>query len=353
MKPIIVQKEKVLSGQVFDRMLSHGTQFRNGFQQLTNQLKIKKVQDDNQALIAFYRIQTVNKFNTNCPKKVNILLEFDEDSPWQRLVTDTTAVLGQAAPGLEFCFVREQSEADILVLENTAARENTRIYWEQSGETYKAIISLCARNSVRTSMLSTICMLELLYALGFHYKMMQLFCTLASLSDGSADHQTIQRFDPYSLLLFGSNVLIDDSTWELHIRDVKSINLSEMDKVMLNLLFPPCLTKSYNPQLSDVTSMLYCGRRVMEDHNRPERSHTDGRCGPTNGANCPACRTLIEPKKNKIASILAGGRFQGWSGDVYCYKQNNIGPFRSAKTRMRVCGPNFGEPCSSCYGLIL
>ena len=75
--------------------------------------------------------------------------------------------------------------------------------------------------------------------------------------------------------------------------------LSELDKVGLNFLFPPCITKSLVPMLSSETKMCYCGRRAMEDHYRPRQSRTDGRWGPNKGANCPACRTLIDKKKGK------------------------------------------------------
>jgi hypothetical protein len=71
--------------------------------------------------------------------------------------------------------------------------------------------------------------------------------------------------------------------------------LSELDKVGLNLVYPPCTDDvRYNPKLSPMNGMFYCGRNVMtsSEHTYPGYNYSDGHCGPTNGPNCPACRTI-------------------------------------------------------------
>jgi len=46
--------------------------------------------------------------------------------------------------------------------------------------------------------------------------------------------------------------------------------LSELDKVGLNLMYPPRRRQGiYEPKISSMTNMYYCKRPVMMEHDRP------------------------------------------------------------------------------------
>lgn len=84
----------------------------------------------------------------------------------------------------------------------------------------------------------------------------------------------------------------------------------------------------------------------MENHNFPSKSMTDGRCGPDNGPNCPACRTI---KTEKMDTLNKNGKWQGYSGMIYCKKTmepNSLG-------QVEVCGPDNGKPWDECMIEIL
>ena len=113
--------------------------------------------------------------------------------------------------------------------------------------------------------------------------------------------------------------------------------MSELDKVSLNILYPPDFPyKIYHPKLGR-TGLYYCGRPVMKGHNHPDDDICDGVCGPESGPNCPACRTL---RTEKIDELNAAGKFQGYSGMVYCGKAIEV----RGEGHDGVCGPDNGPP---------
>ncbi len=131
----------------------------------------------------------------------------------------------------------------------------------------------------------------------------------------------------------------------LNLEKIKYSELSELDKLGLNLMHPACsYYDDYKPQLGE-TGLYYCGRKVMENHNKPAQSLTDGRCGPDNGPNCPACRVFNSPK-SKI--LKTQGLFQGMSGMVYCGKEMK----KKKEGQDGVCGPDNGKSCSKCINYI-
>lgn len=119
-----------------------------------------------------------------------------------------------------------------------------------------------------------------------------------------------------------------------------------MIKFGLNIVYRPCQSVAYNPVHSPVTGLWYCGRRVMKNHNCPAVSTTNGRCGPTNWANCPACCTL---KNSVVDGFVSKCRWQRWSGLVYC------GRYFEAKEPQHdeYCDPNNGLPCPECSSILL
>ena len=114
-------------------------------------------------------------------------------------------------------------------------------------------------------------------------------------------------------------------------------NLSELDKVSLNILYCPVNGDNYNPEIGK-TGLYYWGRKVMKRHNYPADGMADGYCGPDDGPNCPAWRTLITEKMDKLNGI---GKFQGYSGMVYWGKSME----NAEEGHDGVCGPDNGPPC--------
>ncbi|CAG2185116.1 unnamed protein product [Mytilus edulis] len=111
--------------------------------------------------------------------------------------------------------------------------------------------------------------------------------------------KVLTRFDPLSVMMYHEHDRMirrdGDSMWNLKPQGNRCQELSELNKVALNIKFKPCINKSknYSPKLSIQTEMLYCGRKVMTTHNQVGKPTTDGFCGPNNWANCAACRVVI------------------------------------------------------------
>jgi hypothetical protein len=76
-----------------------------------------------------------------------------------------------------------------------------------------------------------------------------------------------------------------------------------------------------------------------------KQAHTDGVCGPHNWANCAACRVI---KTKKSEDINLRGKWQGWTGLVYC------GGYFGCVDLYHdgYCGPNNGPPCKVCGELL-
>ena len=159
--------------------------------------------------------------------------------------------------------------------------------------------------------------------------------------------------DPFSILMYREGYergylfrkADSDPVWNLKRAGEVNNEMSELDKVSLNLLFRPCRSAEYNPVRSPDTGMWYCGRPIMQDHNRPAASTTDGRCGPDNWANCPACRCL---KNSVVDEFVSDGRWQGWSGLVYCGEYFG----EQEPGHDGYCGPNQGPPCPECANIL-
>lgn len=174
------------------------------------------------------------------------------------------------------------------------------------------------------------------------------------------------RFDPYSIMLYkeraGSIMRredINDPAWRLKEPDSVNSKMSELDKVALNLLYPPHKNEHYQPKWSRERKMYYCSRNVMESHNLPlpKPANVSPICGEYSeqGPNCPACRTLQGPVSLfKPAEIL---RWQGWSGFIYCgqrFTDPSVETYMSTGKPIHdgVCGPDYGMPCNDCIRLL-
>ena len=116
--------------------------------------------------------------------------------------------------------------------------------------------------------------------------------------------------------------------------------MSELDKVAINMMYPPVVTSPRYEPVKDDNGMYYCRRFSMANHNHPGGSPISI-CQPADpdnldyingGPNCPACRVLSSPKR------MQDDQWQGWSGWVYCGKNG--------------CGPHYGHPCDDCRTVV-
>ncbi len=204
---------------------------------------------------------------------------------------------------------------------------------------------------------------ELLHGLGFSHEQCRrdgdLYLTntvtpseASNFGDYAVDREVeaMTRFDPFSVMLYPEDEKLlrksrNDIVWQLKPDRTINRELSELDKLRLNLLYRPCQSATYSPELSDDTGLYYCGRRVMDRHNIPADNTTDGRCGPDNWANCPACRTLKNPT---VDELIRSGKWQGWSGLFYCGRYFG----ESEPGHDGYCGPDNGTPCPDCFRLL-
>ena len=205
---------------------------------------------------------------------------------------------------------------------------------------------------------------ELLHALGFHHELQRSDAPSYVFRCDSGKEITINknwldltRFDPRSLSIM--RYPCEKKTkykehpevpvWLLKADQAQeNWELSELDKVGLNLVYPPCVITTdenvkYIPIHSD-NGMYYCGRQVMLDYTYPHENNAVTDCGPNNGPNCPACRTIKSPK---VKAILRGGRWQGMTGLVYCARLF-AEPQQINTKHDGMCGVNSGPACPDC-----
>ena len=205
---------------------------------------------------------------------------------------------------------------------------------------------------------------ELLHALGFVHEHQAADASGFLRNECPPDHKLHSQYaprpdvcrltpmDPFSILTYPEGCkggylfrkTDSDPVWNLKPAGEVNNEMSELDKVGLNLLFRPCRSAEYNPVRSPDTGMWYCGRPVMQDHNRPVAS-TTGHCGPNMGPNCPACRCL---KNSEVDEFVSDGRWQGWSGLVYCGEYFG----EQEPGHDGYCGPDQGLPCPECENIL-
>ena len=261
-----------------------------------------------------------------------------------------------ACPGVHL-FLGEQSTSKIIIQRSTEESCHTdgNIFTLIHGRKCTITLSHNWPNKVRTSVH------ELLHALGMAHEHQAVDASMFVHNKCPPDlvmHRQckplsdvcpITAMDPFSIMMYpegddGDYLLRKDGNnpvWNLKEPGKVNNEMSELDKVTLNQLFRPCRSAAYKPVLSPHTRMWYCGRRVMQNHNRPAASTTDGYCGPNKWANCPACRSL---KNTVVDEFVRNGLWQGSSGLVYCGMY-----FGKQKPRHDgYCGPNNGPPCLEC-----
>ena len=290
---------------------------------------------------------------------------------WISFLKNGIAEINNACPGV-YLFLARQSSSKVIV----------RGCAERSCYTQGNILNRTASQVVTISLCNTcICadwymkqtsVHELLHALGVEHehqaadadRFLHNKCpTEHSLYGHFAPLQDIVHItamDPFSIMMYpeGSPKTTEhgegdyllrkegsDPVWNLKKPGERNIEMSELDKICLNQIYRPCRSATYDPLCRSVTGMWYCGRRVMQNHNRPAASTTDGHCGPDNWANCPACRSLKNPV---VDEYVRKGNWQGWSGLFYCGKHFE----KQEAGHDGYCGPDNGPPCPQCARIL-
>ena len=180
---------------------------------------------------------------------------------------------------------------------------------------------------------------ELLHALGFEHENQRcdgrkyLSYPRAGRSLQPNDrYRSITPYDPFSIMheAVGSEITrLRNSSLKGPPNHVLNEKMSELDKVALNMMYPPAISAIYPAEEAD-NGMYYCKRLSLINHNHPGESLIY-ECKP-GGPNCPACRVLSPPKR------MRDDQWQGRSGWVYCGKNG--------------CGPHYGLPCGGCRKVV-
>ena len=278
--------------------------------------------------------------------------------------------INEAAPGLSLFITEDIIEAIVHVRATDKEETYTEgnILMQSTPGNSNFIVTIYLSTKWKDDRKKGISFHELLHALGFHHEHQSPDAPPYVYRFDSGKEITINknwldlaRFDPrsFSVMLNPCEKRIEcserpeTSAWVLKADLAQeNMELSELDKVGLNLVYRPCIIMSddnvrYQPILGK-NGLYYCGREVICDLTYPYEGDTNGICGPHNGPNCPACRTIKSPK---VKEILNGGRWQGMTGLVYCGRPF-IEPGQLHSAHDGMCGVNNGPACPECVTIL-
>lgn len=308
----------------------------------------------------------LNKYRAKISIQVNIHESLHKS--WIKHIINGLREIETAAPRLHFIVnhrVKEGLRSKYSILITKSKKKNSAvtfgtIFQDHIGELEEGSeihLSNDWENKKRSSVH------EILHALGFGHEhkrkdAQKYFDVKFDLLKGEFEtHQylaelgSLTKLDPLSIMLYCEDEVMrykksSDPIWKLKIGSKENDELSELDKLGLNLVYPSSYGyDNYKPEVSE-NGMIYCGRKVMARHNFPGQDMTNGgRCGPKNGPNCPACRVFMS---DKTEIIKKKELFQGMSGRVYCGKFFK----KLSDEHDGNCGPNNGESCPNCSELI-
>ena len=273
--------------------------------------------------------------------------------------------INEAAPGLSLSILKDRERAIIHVLaidmkdseQYTEVEGNILMQWKE--------ITKIRLGKWKDEWKKGVCIHELFHALGFHHEHQNTIAESYVYHQDSGKKTIIDKnelsFIPFNLsntTLYPCEKKCRENSedhvckWVLEAYPIQeNIDLDELDMVGLNLAYPPCVDKTannvrYRPKLGK-NGIYYCGRKVMTGLTFPGEEY-DHLCGPNKGPNCPACRTINSPKVKKV---LAGGRWQGMTGRVYCGRPFEK-PAKLFPTHDGMCGMNNGPACPDCNDIL-
>ena len=331
----------------------------------------KNPSPDNSQVKEYYCKQSKYDFQELGTEKdrvsVSIWIDDKLDQSWNTSLREAVQAINEAAPGLSLSISEDKKQAIIHVLtidkEEPYTEVEGNILMRSKAENFSTKIRL---GKWKDDGKKGVCIHELFHALGFHHDKRHY-----AIADPDVYH-----FDSGKKIIIDKNQLgfirWDSSTttmypcekkcrglskdhlctWVLEAYPTKvNTDLDEHDMVGLNLVYPPCIDKiddnvRYRPNLGR-NGMYYCGREVMIDRTYPNQEYTRF-CGPDKGPNCPACRTI---KSEKVEEILAGGRWQGMTGRVYCGRPFTE-PAKLSKMHDGICGIDDGPACPDCNNIL-
>lgn len=356
------------------------TDMFNRLSEIKEILTAIKEKDHDKVMRSYYRSQHIHTFDEDCcPMHVLVHVERDRlNTEWLPHIRNALMKIGIAAPGIKFINTEESFDGSTnyikIGIDNPQERGSAYTCYRNG----YPMIHLGEKWS-KDQMAGT-SIHELLHALGFCHTMKRFDSSIYldvktdGLDDASAYQYTsdpyyriLTRFDPFSIMMYSENEIMKrakgDKIWDLKEGPQRMQELSELDKVALNLIYKPCKslsTYSYLPVVSETTNMLYCGREVMQSHNQNVPPTLTSICGPKIWANCPSCRVFKDFKSQQgkqiqistVQKCLEEGRWQGLSGNFYCgkkYADEYISfRFDTCIKSDGVCGPDQGIPCTDC-----
>ena len=321
-----------------------------------------RLQSHEEIIREFYKAQVIHDNLAIGPKCIGVYITDKVSQEWRKSVENAMSNIERAAPGIDFHSTIIERDAKIKV-DMLGSSDECRPYskgniWsdglsrifihkDYATKRVNSMPELITRfgdqKVAEEKVMLRCCTHELFHALGFEHEHQVPGHTrdvqIAGTDDGSLRPlfgvMGITRFDRYSIMLYSGIPLTGDDP--LETKTSYNLEMSELDKVVLNIVFPPCLrSETYNPVKVSLQTrdIYYCFRQVMESHNKPFDKITNGLCGYNRsnpkGPNCPACRTL----KSGPTESGPVERWQGWSGMVYCGRGG--------------CGPDNGPACEQC-----
>ena len=271
---------------------------------------------------------------------------------WHHAIECSFNSINEAAPGLYLTITQDKQKATILIAKS--AKNLVSSFTQGNIISHKkALIHLGEVVSNNIFIKQYVIIHEILHALGFQHQHQRreayaftydLGCKPDTCSQDILVHPNIlgiTPFDPNSIMLYKyTDSVIRNTNAPIWKTEMVIWGMSELDKVALNLLYSPVRSSQYRTENTHkiggtLRESVFSCKRVFHRHDG-----TQAICdaGNTGGPTCPACRVLKSKRMNEIIKM---GKWQGWTGLVYCGK-------RFGEPDDNYCGPDTGQQCPDC-----
>jgi hypothetical protein len=301
--------------------------------------------------------------------RVSVPIWIDDklDGGWKDSLHEAVAAINEAAPGLSLSITENKKQAIVHVLEIKEEEPYTEVEGNiLMRSNTKEFVTKIRLGKWKVDEKKGVCIHEFFHALGFHHEHQDAIADPYVYRLNSGKKITVNKhdlgfiqFDSSSTTLYPCEKKCRGSSegdvckWVLEAYPAEvNTDLDELDRVSLNLVYPPCVDKTgdnarYKPKCGK-TGIYHCGRiKVVLCFTDPTGGYTCP-CGPDKGPNCSACRTINSPR---VKEILDGGRWQGMSGLVYCGRLFTE-PGKLFETHDGICGMDNGPACPDCCNIM-